>query len=213
MTQLPGLLGAAVLAATLLAPAAQAQTRHAANVVPAIGALTPAVGAYVDLDLTGWKTFAGFGSPLNSQTFLAIGAGTQVIGFEYSNISITTANGSWLDEVVISLNSSDGLEYMDWTPSLISGEGSDVGLSGSWNGPNGQPGPFGEGASFAALGDGILWVTIYEAFNDAGNSLDATITSGTLRIFLSPVPEPGTYGLMALGLLGIGAFVRRRQSR
>lgn len=212
MTKLPGLLGAAVLAATLLAPAAQAETRPTGK-VPAIGALTPAVGAYVDIDLTGWTTYAGFGNAMNSQVFLAVGAGTQVLGFEYSNLSITTSNGSWLDELVISLNTSDGFEYMDWTPSLISDAGSESGLSGSWNGPNGQPGPFGEGASFAALGDGILWVTVYEAFNDGGDALDATITSGTLRIFLSPVPEPGTYGLMALGLFGIGAFVRRRQSR
>ncbi|WP_077032814.1 CHRD domain-containing protein [Pelomonas sp. KK5] len=40
----------------------------------------------------------------------------------------------------------------------------------------------------------------------------ANVPSGEIQGFLAlaPVPEPATYGLMALGLLGVGAAVRRR---
>jgi len=41
---------------------------------------------------------------------------------------------------------------------------------------------------------------------------DAVIASGTMRVYLaSPIPEPGTYGMMALGLLAVGAVMRKRQ--
>jgi hypothetical protein len=53
---------------------------------------------------------------------------------------------------------------------------------------------------------------VYDYFNDTGR--DALVNAGTLTIFYAPIPEPGTYGLMALGLLGVAAAAaRRRQSR
>jgi hypothetical protein len=30
-------------------------------------------------------------------------------------------------------------------------------------------------------------------------------------VFLAPIPEPGTYGMMALGLLAVGATLRKRR--
>ena len=77
--------------------------------------------------------------------------------------------------------------------------------------------PFGEGGEFSLLGDGLLWVTIYDGFDDpfgdTGLVLDTTVTAGTLRVYVSAVPEPGTYGMMALGLLAVGAVMRKRQQR
>ncbi len=39
-----------------------------------------------------------------------------------------------------------------------------------------------------------------------------TFGGGEIRGFLKPVPEPGTYGLMALGLAGIALVARRRRA-
>jgi hypothetical protein len=87
--------------------------------------------------------------------------------------------------------------------------------NGSWNGAAGAAGPFGAGGEFTVGDDGQIWVTVYEGFDDpfgdTGAVLDTTITAGTLRVYVSAVPEPGTYGMMALGLLAVGAVMRKRQ--
>lgn len=62
-------------------------------------------------------------------------------------------------------------------------------------------------ATFATLTSGAAGGKAYL------NIHNATFGGGEIRGFLNaaPVPEPGTYGLMAAGLLAIGAFARRRR--
>lgn len=45
------------------------------------------------------------------------------------------------------------------------------------------------------------------------NIHSSTFAGGEIRAFVSVVPEPQTYGMMTLGLAGLGLWMRRRQPR
>jgi PEP-CTERM motif len=203
-------IGSALAAATLsLAISAPALAKDAYS------APSTTIGSSsIDINLAGWQSFGGFGRPTNSQVFLDVGAGSVITGFQYIGLSYNTENGSWLSELTLSVNNTDGSAFFDWAPSTTDSSGSFGPESGAWGGLTGGPGPFGAGGEFT-VADGTLWITVYEGFDDpfgdTGLLADATITAGTLRVFLAPVPEPGTYGMMALGLLAVGAVMRKRQ--
>ncbi len=212
-------LACASLGVLLSAPAL---ARSPAALSATVAVIPATTAGFIDIDLAGWKTYGGFGSALNPIVGFDIGAGSVVTGFSYSGLSFTANSDlpewtSWLSDLTLSVNPTNGdtsTQFLDWSPSTIGGGGSETGLSGSWNGGSGQAGPFGAGVPFTAA-DGLIFVTVYDGFDDPfgddGSVLDTTITAGTMRVFITPVPEPGTYGMMALGLLAIGAAMRQRQ--
>jgi hypothetical protein len=73
----------------------------------------------------------------------------------------------------------------------------------------------GAGLSFPIGADGKLFLEFHEVFDDAPGAADGRWNSGTLTfagIGVNAVPEPATYGLMALGLFAVGTAARRRKA-
>lgn len=166
-------------------------------------AVAAAQAASVDIDLTGWKTVGYFADPGNSEVVLDIGAGSLVSGFEFIDLSFNSLGFSWQSEFTLSVNNADGTQFLDYWPSAVDDGGVFGPASGSWSAAS----PQAAGAPFR-VDDGLLWVTVYEAWKDEG--VNAEVSQGTLRVFYQPIPEPATYAMMALGLLGVGAAARLR---
>ena len=176
----------------------------------AAGAAQAVAGpSFVDVDISGWQATAGFGEAGNSETFLQLGSGQQITGFDYFDLRFISQGASYRSEFVLSVNNSTANGYMDWAPSNQLSPGSEGPISGAWGGPDGD----GIGAPFNLDdGPGTVWVAVYDTLDD--DVVDAVVATGTLRIYYAAaVPEPSTYGLMALGLLGVAGVARRRQGR
>jgi hypothetical protein len=129
-----------------------------------------------------------------------------VTGYDYIGLSFEALGDSWASDFTLSVNATPGVvDYMDWVPVAIDESGIFGPVSGSWDGPEG----FGIGAPWVDA-DGEVFVTTYLGFTTP--PVGASVSAGTLRVYYTaPIPEPGTYALMALGLPTVAAVVRRRQ--
>lgn len=199
----------AVRATALAAALVVAGHAHAAHgIVESLGPTTSVVtpnALSVDIDLTGWESHGSFSNPNNSSAWVDVGAGSQVLGFAYLDLVFTTYNGSWMSEFVLSVENDGGWAngYFDLSPSDLGAAGTFGPASAAWSEFSDFGGPF-------TTDTGMIKVLVWETFDDAG--LDALVEGGTLRIFYQPIPEPSTYGLMALGLTGLACWVRRRKT-
>jgi hypothetical protein len=184
----------------------------------AVAALLSTAGAaaqadYVDVDLTGWQSFGALFNPNNSSTFVMLGAGAQVTGFEYLGLSFTAVSPSWRSEFTLTVNYDPPNEnisaFMDHSPSTLDS----AGVFGPANGAWGSGGGFNDGGPFTVGPNGKVWVVVWETFDDGGpGGLDATVNAGMLRIHYTPaIPEPGSMALLAMGLGAVGLAVRRRR--
>ncbi len=126
------------------------------------------------------------------------------------DVTIETVGFSWLSEAVIGF--------------------SDVAQSAGVNLTTGIGDDFSGTATYSSLGvvdlvglsldfnvgpGGNVRVEMFESFNDNPGTVDAHyLAPSTLWIqYTTPaVPEPATYGLMALGLMGVAFAARRRRS-
>jgi hypothetical protein len=66
--------------------------------------------------------------------------------------------------------------------------------------------------SFALPWDSIAWIEVLSNFGGFGNSTDLSPPLDDLRFTLTPVPEPLTWALMALGF-SVGALRLRSTDR
>lgn len=180
------------------------------SLLSAVGSqtLTPltATASEVSFDVAGIQSMEGWNNAANEVFSLDIGAGTRVVSVGW-DVDVTAYSPSWLSELTV-----------DFTDTLITtGVSLKVGVNDTMSGnmayaSGGQVDLIGLGLDFTVGTDGKLRLEFSEGFNDFVGAADGMWNSGTLTFGIAPIPEPGTYGLMALGLLAVSAAARRRSA-
>lgn len=200
-----GVAAAATLLIISPAHAAATQT-SAAQLAGAVSSTAPIIGQQSDLfiNVAGITSLAVLGAAGNTTRTVNIGAGSSVVGIGWS-VNNTAFTPSWLSEMAVTFGPTGAAG-----PVLTVGSGDDFFGTGSYN--SAVVDLVGLQLNFNAGADGLVRFEFFESFNDPEVSVDGIWNSGTLTLRVVAVPEPATYGMMALGLLAVGGMVRRRKA-
>ncbi len=209
----PALTALAFAATVAFAPAAFAKGNSAlgpgnqlvaSKKAPAVGYQATASSMTV-FDVAGIFSTDALGDPDNEIHLIDVGPNSHVVGIGW-DVTLFADTPSWLSEMVVNFGSTTAgfvnlsVAVGDDTPGTLpysSGGVIDI---------------VGLGLDFTVNADGKVRLEFFESFDDFPNDWDGRWLSGTLTIQTAVVPEPATYGLMALGLMGVAFAARRRRS-
>jgi hypothetical protein len=207
---LPSALTAVAAAALCLPLLAQAKSAVASGSVLTGGrsaqvAAGPNATTDFVFDVSGILSFDGPGAALNIIRTLNIGPETKVVGIGW-DVTLFADSPSYLSELVVRFGSSSV-----WDLNLTPGVGDDFPGTASYS-SGGVVDLVGLALNFAVGADGVLRMEFYESVDDFAGDFDGEWLSGALTIRTMPIPEPGTYAMMLLGLGAVGAMARRRKA-
>ena len=172
----------------------------------ALATAGPALSAnsFYTLDVSKIDSNDAFGAAINEIRDLQIGGLSRVVGIGW-DVRLFADTPSWLSEMTVSFGPTSG-------PAIFLNPAAGDDFSGRQDySSGGVVDLIGLGFDFDVAADGNLRMEFFESFDDYAGDFDGIWRSGTLTIEVTPVPEPATYGLMALGLFAVGAAARRRR--
>ena len=169
-------------------------------------AMQPTAAANLAVGVAGTPSQGEFGDPGNTVMNFNVGAGTQILSVDW-DITLTANDPSWLSEMQLVFTDSGISTGVIFTPGLDMDEPGMAHLTGTLD-------LVAEDLSFAVGSDGVLRLEFVEAFTDDEVTPNGVWNSGTVTFHMmaAAVPEPSSYGLMALGLAALGVVARRRKT-
>ena len=199
----------ALALATLGVTHAQAAggTTQGLGLAAATASLQPAAASSLVVNVAGMESRGEFGDAGNQTLTFNVGANTQIIGLSW-DVTLTANDPSWLSEMQL-ISSNSGVS--DGVISTFGGEVDDSGTQRF----TGSADLIELGLNYSVGADGVLRLEFAESYVDEEVTPNGIWNSGTVTFQMmttSPVPEPASYGLMALGLGALGVVARRRKT-
>lgn len=203
MKKIFSLASAAAAAAMLVAMPAHANSALTGTGTQVLAPVAQS-SSTLSFDVSGAFSNDGIGDPVNEVYLLDVGTLSTITSVGW-NVVLTADAPSWVSEMMVDITSTN---FSGVT--LNPGEGADVSGTQAFS-SDGMVDLVNLGLSFQVGEDGMLRLEFWERFDDFPNEFDGLWESGTLSFGVSPIPEPATYGLMALGMLAVVVAARRRR--
>lgn len=185
----------------------EALKRSAIALAVAAGAFAaaPAQAAVVTIDVGGILSNGEFGDALNEVLSVSVGAWQNVVKLSW-DVELLADNPSWLSEMSVDIAGGNG-GGVTLTPGFDANQSGTGSFAGSFD-------LLVAGLSFHSGGSGNLRLEFFEQFDDftgapPNDHWDGIWLAGSISI--ETVPEPASYGLMGVALLGAAVASRRRR--